>query len=61
MDPDTCLAELRKLAAGFLAFDINIHGDSEDYEEKAQEFAEKFAALDLWLASKGFLPGAWNR
>ena len=58
MDPDACLAKMRKLVAKMIADydDPNSNGIDQD---EANELADKFAALDLWLCSQGFPPRAW--
>jgi hypothetical protein len=49
MDPNQTLAELRSTIA-----DWQHHPDPE-------RVAELFEALDLWLASDGFLPTDWKK
>jgi hypothetical protein len=60
MDPNTCLAEIRKLSARLIAGDISIYDDAHIYEEVATELADKFTALDLWLSGGGFIPKDWE-
>lgn len=59
MDPNFCLACIRSLSARMISFDINIHGDAEEFEEKAIKLAEHIRDLDEWITNGGFLPKAW--
>lgn len=58
MDPDTTLARIR--AALVKLRDPHLMGEHE-LDTVTEELAEHAEALDNWLASGGFLPGAWNR
>lgn len=60
MDPDTCLAEMRALVAKMIGDYDDPNGNGIDQDE-ANELVDKFVALDLWLAGKGFLPEVWDR
>ena len=51
MDPNQTLKDLRALRA-------KIHAD-DSADEKAEEMATLFQALDEWLLAGGFLPRAW--
>ncbi len=51
MDPNTALAELRALARRLV--------ESDDAD--VATMADRFEALDGWLTTGGFLPGAWQR
>jgi hypothetical protein len=57
MDPDTCLAELRRLVAKMI-----VDYDKRDgiEQEDANDLADRFMALDLWMAGGGFIPTAWK-
>lgn len=52
MDPNETLRELRGMISDAQDFNADIDGDL---------MAEKFEALDTWLARGGFLPEAWRR
>ena len=48
MDPDTTLSELRTLLPAV-----------REGEVVAEEFLDRFEALDEWLRKGGYLPAAW--
>ena len=52
MDPDACLAELRRIAER-----VTRESPTTDALERA---AELFLALDVWLTNGGFLPEDWQ-
>lgn len=60
MDPNTCLATIRSLAARIIESPIDedafgiVHDDDH-------VLAEHIRALDEWLTNSGFLPEAWKR
>ena len=53
MDPDAALTDARQLAGSVL--DLEGH-DPDD----ARDLAERFRALDQWIAAGGFLPRDWD-
>jgi hypothetical protein len=61
MDPNTCLATIRSLAARIISYDISVPFDTDEYEEKTMELAEHMQALDAWITNGGFLPQDWNK
>ena len=58
MDPNTTLAEIRRLTDSALnAWDTDPHKRNANL----QRLAELTQALDEWIASGGFLPRDWSR
>lgn len=56
MDPNACLAEIRRDIAI-----MNDHGELSDaYLDAAVSLAVEVAALDVWLSGGGFPPIAWD-
>lgn len=55
MDPNATLRELRRLA------EIVANHIGQVNSRDAQELAEHFQALDVWLLSGGFLPQSWHK
>ncbi len=62
MDPNQTLKELRALAAEALrANDTLMPGtDQSTGDDRAEEMATLFQALDEWLTRRGFLPLPWQ-
>ncbi len=55
MDPDACLAEIRRLVQS-----INVGGGSAKTRgNDAWRLAELVESLDDWIMGGGFLPRAW--
>lgn len=54
MDPNTALANLRKLAKEILNLE-----DKQQAQDLSLEIATQFQALDTWLFTGGFLPSEW--
>lgn len=54
MDPDKVLHELRELVAEATS------ESGAPRSDLASDIGDKFEALDGWLSSGGFLPGAWR-
>jgi hypothetical protein len=57
MDPNACLAEIRRLYAAINEADEH---DSDTLADAAR-LAELVEALDAWITKGGFLPRAWSR
>jgi hypothetical protein len=55
MDPNEALKQLREKAA----YALDGNWAVGDMNAVAIDLAEQFQALDEWLRSGGFLPGAW--
>lgn len=64
MDPNTTLAELRKLSKHVHETTAGIDNYTDrlvlhDLTEEAENFATLFDALDQWMSKHGFPPDAW--
>ena len=60
MDPNEALRIIRLLIAQMRVEDGPVSGQVADqFIQHARDLAEQFEALDEWLSSEGFLPGAW--
>jgi hypothetical protein len=60
MDPDTCLAEMRAIAARMLLAYDSEDGNGIDQDD-ADMLAQRVQDMDEWLSNGGFLPQAWDR
>jgi hypothetical protein len=63
VDPNVALAELREAVEELRSTSnsaLGMPGDEAALANAAEDVAERFEALDTWLAGGGFLPADWN-
>lgn len=58
MDPNTTLAEIRKLVADY--YEYSDKDEGYICREIALELCAKFEGLDYWLSKNGFIPTDWQ-
>lgn len=61
MDPNATLEYLRSLVRQVNELRDSDTVDVENFDEKAGELADSFAALDEWLSRGGFRPTTWEQ